>query len=88
MPHKDDTDRFCPVCHGTRRLVDTATHEYGYSAFSSATCWACYVPAEPTPIPRKDDLIDAEIAKLAAAEGMTPQDYRAREYAEFHGEDA
>lgn len=85
MPHNDDTDRFCPVCHGARYLTDTSRNEYGYSALSRTWCWSCYVPADPAPIPRKDDLIDAAIAKLAAAAGMTPREWRAREYAEYHG---
>lgn len=88
MAYHDDTDRFCNVCHGTRRLSDTSTHEYGYSARSVTPCWACAGEREPDVIPRKDDLIAAAIAKMASACGMTPAEYLAAEYAEFHGERA
>lgn len=85
MRYNDDTDRYCPTCKGTRRLTDTSTHEYGYSARTTIPCWACAVPSEPEVIPRKDDLIAEAIAKLAAACGMTASEYLAAEYAEFHG---
>lgn len=86
MRYNDETDRYCPTCHGTRRLTDTSRHEYGYSAHSTTTCWACATPPEPEVIPSKDDLIAAAIAKLAAACGMTASEYLAAEYAMDHGE--
>lgn len=84
MPHNDDTDRFCPVCKGARRLTDTATHEYGYSARSLTPCWSCYVPEEPQPVVGPDALVDAALASM----GMTRAQWNAERWAEFHGEDA
>jgi nitrate/TMAO reductase-like tetraheme cytochrome c subunit len=81
--HLDDTDRFCSVCHGARVLPDTSTHDYAYNARSLTPCWACHVPADPEPQGLgPDDLMDAAIAKLAAANGMTIAAYRAMDHAE------
>jgi hypothetical protein len=82
MPHNDDTDRFCGVCHGKRHLPDMSAHDYAYSARSTTPCWACYVPAQPEAAQLGPDaLMDLAIAKLAAAAAMTPAEYRAAEYA-------
>lgn len=83
MPYHDDTDRYCTVCHGTRRLTDTATHEYAYSAFSSATCWACAVPSEPTVTLGPDALMDAAFGSREARMA-----WDAERWAEYHGERA
>ncbi len=79
MPYQDDTDRFCPVCKGRRKLRDTSTHDYGYSAYGSTPCWACYVPAAPEAAPLGPDaLMDAALGDARAA-------WDAMTFAEYHG---
>ena len=74
MPHNDDTDRFCGVCHGKRYLPDTSAHDYGYSARSRTPCWACYVPAAPEPAPLGPDaLLDAAFPNAAARDAWNAE---------------
>ena len=88
VPYHDDTDRFCPLCGGKRYLIDGARHDYGYSARSFTTCWACTTASEPEAIPAKDDLIDAAVARMAAEAGMTIPDFRQAQWNSMHGEEA
>jgi hypothetical protein len=80
MPHNDDTDRFCPVCHGRRFLTDTHTSDYSYSAHTLTPCWSCHVPSAAVTAPYigPDDLMDAAVARLAAAAGLGAAEFRAR----------
>lgn len=88
MPHRDDTDRFCTVCRGKRYLIDASRDDYGYSARSFTTCWACTTASEPEAIPSKDDLIDAAVARMAAEAGMTIPAFRQHQWNLMHGEEA
>lgn len=80
MPYRDDTDRHCPHCHGKRLFIDDHPGQ-------PSVTWCICVPrdAAPDDIPSKDALMDAAIASLAAAEGMTATAYRARAFAEHWG---
>lgn len=82
MPHHDDTDRFCGVCHGKRYLPDTSRDEYGYSAHSRTPCWSCHVPEAPAPIIGPDALMDAAFGSREARMA-----WDAERFAEYHGGD-
>ena len=84
MPYNDDTDRFCPTCRGARFLHDISRTEYGTSAFTRTACWNCYVPAKPEALASDDDLLAAAQEAAAAKAGMTAQEFRAAEWAEYH----
>lgn len=89
MPYHDDTDRFCPLCGGKRYLIDGSRVDYGYSARSTTTCWACVRPSADEPAQLGPDaLIDAAMARLAAAAGMSVPDFRQEQWNSMHGEDA
>lgn len=86
MPHREEHDRYCPACNGTRRIVDVSRDDYGYGAKTVTACDVCYVPSQPEPIIHKDDLIAASVARAAAAMGVAVEDYRAAQYAMWGGE--
>ena len=88
MPYHDDTDRYCRTCGGKRYLIDASRDDYGYSARSTMTCWACVPASEPEAIPSKDDLIDAAVARMAAEAGMTIPAFRQAQWNSMHGEEA
>lgn len=78
MPYQDDTDRYCPHCHGKRFFTDTHTHDYGYSARSVTRCWDCAPAVEPdAPHQLVDDLRDAAMARMLVSMGMTRDEYHA-----------
>ena len=79
MPYHDDTDRYCPHCHGKRFFTDTHTHDYGYTARSLTRCTYCAPAIEPeAPHVGPDALMDAALARLAANAGMGVADFRAQ----------
>ena len=80
MRYRDDTDRACPHCDGKRYFKDE------HPCQPSVTWCICATRNDaPDDIPSKDALMDAAIARLAAAEGMTATAYRARAFAEHWG---
>lgn len=86
MPHREEHDRYCHVCNGTRQIVDVSRDDYSYGAKTITACDACYVPSKPEPITSKDDLIAAAVARAAASMGVAVEDYRAAQYAMWGGE--
>ena len=80
MRYRDDTDRACPHCDGKRLFIDN------HPGQPSVTWCICVVhDDEPERFPSKDALIDDAMAALAAAAGVTLQDYRAQLYAAAMG---
>lgn len=87
MPYTDDSDRFCPVCHGRRVLVDVHRSDYAPHAFTTTPCFACYrEPQAEPPQPTVDDLIDAATARHAAAAGLTVGEWQAQVFAQYWGQ--
>ena len=84
MQHRDDTDRFCPHCHGKRFFLDTSTHDYGYTARSLTRCTYCAPAVEPeTPRKFDDDLVAEATERMCAARGITKDEYYAERAAEM-----
>lgn len=78
-----DEDRHCPRCHGTKRLIDTATHDYAYNARSYTPCDMCAAPVAPAaPIIGPDAAIDAHFAAI----GQSRAEWAAASFAEYWGE--
>lgn len=79
MPHNDDTDRYCPRCHGRRFFFDTSRDSYAPGATSLTRCDVCWVPETPEApeAPRKsdDELVAEATDRLIAQWGITKAEY-------------
>ena len=83
MRYRDDTDRACPHCDGKRKFTDN------HPGRPSVTWCICVVhDDEPERFPSKDALMDEAMATMAAAAGVTLQEYRAQLFAADMGQRA